>query len=87
MAALFYWLLEVAFGFDVSVVEPLLPQSAVGHCGPYQLLLRSQGPRGPIAIACPITTHNQSPQFVPQHLLGRILDASLASEEYVCQWR
>jgi hypothetical protein len=28
--------------------------------GPCQLLLRSQGPRGPIAIACPITTPNQS---------------------------
>jgi hypothetical protein len=31
-----------------------------GRRGAGQLLLRSQGPRGPIAIACPILTHNQS---------------------------
>jgi hypothetical protein len=28
--------------------------------GASQLLLRSQGPRGPIAIACPVSTPNQS---------------------------
>jgi hypothetical protein len=37
-----------------------VPGLAGGRRGPYQLLLRSQGPRGPIAIACPVTTPNQS---------------------------
>jgi hypothetical protein len=31
--------------------------------GASQLLLRSQGPRGPIAIACPVSTPNQSLRF------------------------
>ena len=31
--------------------------------GASQLLLRSQGPRGPIAIACPVLTPNQSLRF------------------------
>jgi hypothetical protein len=33
---------------------------SAGAVGANQLLLRSQGPRGPIAIACPILTPNQS---------------------------
>jgi hypothetical protein len=38
-----------------------LPRHAVGRHGPHQLLLRSQGPRGPAAIDCPVKTPNQSP--------------------------
>jgi hypothetical protein len=38
-----------------------LPRCDVGRPGLYQLLLRSQGPRGPTAIDCPVTTPNQLP--------------------------
>jgi hypothetical protein len=41
--------------------EPLLLRRAVGRPGPNQLLLRSQGPRGPTAIDRPVTTPNQLP--------------------------
>jgi hypothetical protein len=43
--------------------EALLPRFASGRLGLCQLLLRSQGPRGPIAIACPVLTSNQSLRF------------------------
>ena len=47
---------------------------------PYELFLRSQGPRGPTAIDCPVTTPNQSlpPAFGnslhPFQLWGRCFD-------------
>jgi hypothetical protein len=36
--------------------EALLPRVAAERRRPYQLLLRFQGPRGPTAIDCPVTT-------------------------------
>jgi hypothetical protein len=49
--------------------------------GAFSLCQKTPSLRGPISIACPVTTHNQLLRFVPQHLLGRILDALLAFEE------
>ncbi len=43
-----------------NVLEPLLPDASVVRHWPSQLLMRSEGPRGPTAIACPVTTPNQS---------------------------
>jgi hypothetical protein len=43
-----------------NVLEPLLPDASVVRHWLSQLLMRSQGPRGPTAIDCPVTTPNQS---------------------------
>ena len=55
-----FLLLEVCCWLRRKSKRTLVPGLAGGRRGPYQLLLRSQGPRGPIAIACPVTTPNQS---------------------------
>ncbi len=55
-----------------------------GPRGADQLLLRSQGPRGPIAIACPVTTPNQSLRvrafrvFSPRSLVKRAVSSESA---------
>jgi hypothetical protein len=49
--------------------EPLLPGAAVVRHWPSQLLMRSQGPRGPNAIDCPVRPPNQS---LDTRTVGRI---------------
>jgi hypothetical protein len=68
-----FLLLGIRCVCDGGEVEILIRGLQAWPSGASQLLLRAQGPRGPIAIACPVSTPNQSLRSVTRLLWWRVL--------------